>query len=92
MTLVETLNNIHFLGDGEGITFLADCNGDIDPDDARCEVTNFIIDDFLGLPDREDIGDSDCERAKQLCIYGAALFHAIDQHDADDMDCRDVPR
>lgn len=85
MKLFEALNNIHFVGDGEGITFSRGCNDDIEPDDARSEVTEFIIEECLARA-QEGYSWDDFERCKQLCIYGAALFNAIDQYDSDPND------
>lgn len=99
MRLIDKLNNIHFVGDAAELTFTIDNEGnDIDPDFARAEVVDLLIDmgrKITRVHQEEDNPSPPiCERLKQLCIYGAALFEAIDAYEAysDDMDCRDVPR
>lgn len=84
MTLIETLNNIHLVGDATGLTFYPDADGDadVDPDWARLEVAQFIDDAFVDL----QRGDNFVDQARNFCIYGAAMFDAIDNHGADASD------
>jgi hypothetical protein len=84
MTLIETLNGIHLVGDATGLTFFPEPEfDDVDPDWARLEVAQFIDDEFSGLP-RDD---KFVEATRNLCIYGASLFAAIDSHGADASEC-----
>lgn len=98
MTLIETLNNIHLVGGSTEITFTPHDDGeitphDIDPDFARAEVVEFLIDMVTKIAHdhQENMHPSPptCDRLKRLCIYGAALFAAIDAHGADALDCEE---
>lgn len=85
MTLIETLNNIHLVG-GTGLILCAGPDGnDIDPDWARLKVAQFIEDAFIDLQRDDEL----VTQARALCIYGAALFAAIDAHGADALDCEE---
>ncbi len=75
MKLMDRLNAIKFVGEMPlPLTFVLSEPGqdDVDPDDCREQVASFLIDEMA--PGVE------ADHARQLCIYGAALFAAIDAH------------
>ena len=83
MTLIETLNRIGIACDAMSITFTAPMGEeDLDADSAREAVVHYLVsqgsDETHDWQENERTAPDVHERFKQLCIYGAKLFAAID--------------